>query len=430
MATFDLSDASGSYYEATADRDPLGPPLAGRIKVDIGVVGGGYAGLSAALELAQRGYSVAVLEARRVGWGASGRNGGQVLVGYAGQEAIERQFGAADAKRAWDLSVEAVDLVRERIGRHGIECDFVDGHITLASTGRKGAALMRWAEHLSDAYGYAVRAIGPTEIGDWVASRRYVSGAYDARSGHFHPLRFCLGLAKAARSAGAQIFEGAAVRQLQSKGRIVLGTSNGEVECDFAVLAGNAYLGAYGDIAPPLMRRILAVGTYVVATKTMDPERASALVRHRAAAADTNFILDYFRVTADHRLLFGGADVFTGSTRADVAKVVRGRMLHVFPQLADLDIAYSWSGIVDATINNAPDFGRLALNIYYLQGFSGHGVALANLAGRLVAEAIAGQAERFDALARLRHWEFPRHEGARRTAISLGVLFNRIRDAL
>ena len=420
-----------SYYEASVTRPPVAATLRGRMVADVGVVGGGYAGLSAALELAARGYSVVLLEARRIGWGASGRNGGQVIVGYAGQAAIERQLSPDDARRAWDISVEAMRLLQQRIAAHAIDCDYTPGYLTLAVTARKARSLLGWIEHLADVYDYPVQAIPAAEMRDWIASGQFHSGAYDMQSGHLHPLKYCLGLADAARTAGVQLFEDSAVTGIVRGNAPVLKTAEGELACRFAILAGNVYLDQFGgSIAPELMRRIIPVGTYIIATEPMPRERADTLIRHRAAVSDTNFVLDYFRVTADHRLLFGGADAFSGATPPNLVEHVRQRMLAVFPQLADLAIPYTWGGFVDATINHAPDFGRLGDNIYYLQGFSGHGLALAGIAGKLVAEALAGQAERFDVLTRIRHAPFPRGAWIRTPAVALGVLYYRLRDLI
>lgn len=420
-----------SYYEASVLRPPASPPLQGRVDVDVGVVGGGYAGLSAALELATRGYSVAVLEARRIGSGASGRNGGQVLPGYAGQAAMERQLSREDARRAWDISVESVDLLRRRIEQSAIECEYTPGCLTLATTARKARALAEWIAHLESRYGYKMQWIDSGEIRGWVDSQQFHAGAYDAMSGHLHPLKYCLGLAAAARKAGVRLYEQSAVTGIARSPHPLLRTPGGELGCRFAVLAGNVYLDQFGGaVAPELMRRIIAVGTYMIATERMPPPRAQALIPHRAAVSDTNFVLDYFRLTADSRLLFGGADAFSGATPPDLAGHVRQRMLAVFPQLSDLAVPYTWGGFVDVTINHAPDFGRLGHDVYYLQGFSGHGLALAGMAGRMVAEAIAGQAERFDVLSRIRHAPFPRGAWIRRPAVALGVWYYRLRDLL
>jgi len=420
-----------SYYEASVTRPPARPVLHGRVTADIGVVGGGYAGVSVALELAERGYSVVLLEARSIGWGASGRNGGQVIVGYAGQAAIERQLSPADAKRAWDISVEAMELLQHRIGKHAIACDYTPGYMTLATTARKARSLNGWIEHLTRIYNYPVQAIPADDIGNWIASEQFHGGAYDRRSGHLHPLKYCLGMADAARAAGVQIYENSPVIEVERGAQPVARTENGELACRFMVLAGNVYLDQFGGaIAPELMRRIIPVGTYIIATEPMPKERADALLRHRAAVSDTNFVLDYFRVTADNRLLFGGADAFSGATPPNLVEHVRERMLAVFPQLSDLSVPYAWGGFVDATINHAPDFGRIGNNIYYLQGFSGHGLALAGMAGKLVAEAVAGQAERFDLLTRIRHVPFPRGAWIRKPAVALGVMYYKLRDLL
>ena len=422
-----------SYYEASVARPEALPALAGRVTADVCVVGGGYAGLSAALELAGRGYSVTLLEAQRVGWGASGRNGGQAIVGFgfAGEEAIEVQLPAADARRAWDISVEGMQLLRERIARYAIDCDYVPGHMNLAVNPRKARALEAKVRHMARTYDYPMQSIPATDVEGWIASRRFHSGAFDPQSGHLHPLKYCLGLAAAARDAGVQIFEKSAVSHVERGDRPVVKTAQGEVACRFVVLAGNVYLDQYGNtVAPEIMRRIMPVGTYIIATEPMGKERADALIHQRAAVCDTNLVLDYFRVSADHRLLFGGGESYSTATPRNLAGRMRQRMLAVFPQLADLSVPYAWGGFVDITMNQAPDFGRLGNNIYYLQGFSGHGLALTGMAGKLVAETIAGQAERFDLLARLKHHAFPGGELMRMPALVLGMLYYRLRDLL
>jgi gamma-glutamylputrescine oxidase len=429
----ELGVVENSWYEASVVRPAPTVPLAGRATADVCVVCGGYAGISAALELAQRGYSVVLLEAQRIGWGASGRNGGQVIVGFGddGECAIEKQFPAPDARRAWDVSVEGLQLLRDRIWRYAIDCDFRPGYLSLAVKPRKSKALRCWMEHVERAYGYALQWVPPQEIRGWVSSDRFHSAVFDARSGHLHPLKYCLGLARAAQEAGVRIHENSAVFVVERGAKPVVKTAQGECECDFVLLAGNVYLGEYGDdIAPEVAARIMPVGTYMIATAPMAPERADALMRGRPAASDTNFVLDYFRLSADHRLLFGGGDSYSGTTPKDLIARIRSSMLGVFPQLADLDIPHAWGGFVDITMNKAPNFGRLGHNVFYLQGFSGHGVALAGMAGKLVAEAISGQAERFDLFARIRHHAFPGGALMRTPALVLGMLYYRLRDAM
>lgn len=429
----ELGVIEDSWYEASVQRPAPQPPLAGPASADVCVVGGGYAGLSAALELAERGFRVVLLEAQRVGWGASGRNGGQALVGFGsdGEQAIERQLPREDARRAWDITVQALDLLHERRQRHRIDCEWQPGYLSLATRARKAGPLRQWMEHVVGRYGYPLQWLGPDELPRWVASPRFHSAVHDARSGHLHPLKYCLGLAAAARDAGVQIHESSPAFVVDRGRRPVVRTGQGACSCEFVVLAGNVYLGEYGDaIAPELATRIMPVGTYMIGTEPMAAARADALMPHRPAASDTNFILDYFRLTPDNRLLFGGADSYTGSTPRNLVARMRTAMLRVFPQLHDLKIKHAWGGFVDLTLNQAPHFGRLGNNIYYVQGFSGHGLLLAGMAGRLVAEAVNGQAGRFDLLARLRHLPFPGGALMRTPALVLGTLYYRLRDAL
>lgn len=429
----ELGVVENSWYEASVRRPGPCDPLAEHVEADVCVIGGGYAGVSAALELAERGYSVVLLEAQRIGWGASGRNGGQVIVGFGsdGERAIERQFSAQDARRAWGISVEGLKLLRDRIARYAIDCEFHPGYLSLSVKPRKSDELRRWMDHATAAYDYPLQWIGPGEIGGWLATGRFHSGVLDPASGHLHPLKYCLGLARAAKSAGVRIHENSPAFVVERGTQPVVKTAQGDCRCRFVVLAGNVYLGEYGDeIAPEVQGRIMPVGTYMIATEPMGAERADALMRGRPAASDTNFVLDYFRLSGDHRLLFGGADSYSGKTPRDVIARIRASMLAVFPQLDDLAIPHAWGGFVDITMNKAPDFGRLGQNVYYLQGFSGHGLALAGMAGKMVGEAIAGQAERFDLFSRIRHVSFPGGALMRTPALVLGMLYYRLRDAL
>jgi gamma-glutamylputrescine oxidase len=429
----ELGVVENSYYEATVTRPAPTGPLTGRVDADVCVVGAGHAGLSGALELARRGYSVVLLEAQRVGWGASGRNGGQVIVGMGaeGECAMEKQLTAAEAKMAWDVSVEGLHLIQQRIAELGIECEYRSGYLSLVVKPRQRAGLERWARHVIDAYGYDLRFVEPGEIRDWIASDRFHSAVFDPGSGHMHPLKYCLGLARAVAQAGVVLHESSPVLYIERGKRPLVKTGQGEVSCEYLLLAGNVYLDEYGDeVAPELTGRIVPVGTYVIATEPMDPARAEGLMRGRPAASDENHILDYFRVSADHRLLFGAGESYTANTPRNLIPRMRARMLGVFPQLADLKVTHSWGGFVDASMNLAPDFGRLAPNIYYLQGFSGHGLALSGMAGKLVAEAIAGQAERFDVFAKVKHRRFPGGEAMRAPVLALGMLYYRMLDML
>jgi len=417
-----------SYYAATAPRREPRPPVSGTIRCDVAVVGGGLAGLSTALELAERGLDVVVLEAREVGWGASGRNGGQAIHGLAcGQDVIEGQLGLDGARQVWDITIEALDLLRERIARHAIDCDWRDGFLGVATNARKGAALQRWADEIESRYEYPLTRIAPADIASWIASPRYHSAIHDPRSGHLHPLKYSLGIAEAAARAGVRIFESSPVASITHGPTVRLATPAGEVLARQAVLAGNVYLQG---IAPALESRIMPVGTYIVCSERLERGLADSLVPTRSAVCDTDFVLDYFRPTDDDRMLFGGRVSYSTRTPSNLAESMRRRMVDAFPALSSAKIDYAWGGFVDITMNRAPDFGRIDGNVYYLQGFSGHGLALTGMAGRVAAEAICGDAGRFDLFARLKHLPFPGGRLLRTPALVLGMAWYRLKDLL
>ena len=406
------------------------PALRGDCRADVCVVGAGLAGTSAALHLAQRGYRVVQLEAGALGDGASGRNGGQALVGLAvGQDSLARLSSPGDARRAWDLTVEALDLLHGLCGRHGIDCDWSPGHLLLGLKARHDTELDALQAQLHElGYDGTVR-VAHADLHAHVASVRYRSALLDRRSGHLQPLKYLLGLSRAALQAGVTLHEHSRALSWSAgnDGQLIVRTATGQVRCSQLLLAGNATLG---PLAPALSRRILGVGTYMVATEVLGPDRAAALLPGNAAAADMNWVLDYFRLSRDHRLLFGGRVSYSGLDAHDSARATQRRLLAVFPQLRDVRIEHAWGGWLDITRNRAPDFGRLAPAVWYLQGFSGHGLALTGMAGKVAAEAMAGQSERFDVFARIRHREFPGGAALRRPALVLAMLWYRLRDLL
>jgi gamma-glutamylputrescine oxidase len=403
--------------------------LRGELRADVAVLGGGIAGCSAALHLAKRGYRVALLEAHTVGYGASGRSGGQTIFGLAaGQQALAAQVGRDDARRLFDLSIEALDVTKSLIDDHGIDCDYRPNHVHVATKRRHLTELAEWARELREEYGYeSVRLLDRGELDAHVRSERYLGGLIDPRSGHLHPLKFTLGVARAAESAGAKIFENTQVLRYEDGPEVVVHTAQGKVRCANLILCANAYIG---PVAPALARRILGVGTYIIATEPLGEERAAALLPSNAAIADINWILDYFRRSADGRLLFGGRVSYSAMQPPRLADSMRKRMLRIFPSLADVEVAYAWGGYLDITMSRAPDFGRLAPNVYYAQGFSGHGMSLTGLAGKLIAEAVAGTAERFDVFARIPHRDFPGGALFRRPSLVMAMMYYRLRDLL
>jgi gamma-glutamylputrescine oxidase len=424
-------DYVDSYYAASAHPAPERRALEGAVECDVCVVGGGIAGCSAALHLAERGLSVVLLEGERIGWGASGRSGGQALFGVAAPQAkLERLVGAADARVIWDVSVEALALLRSLIKRFRIDCDWTDGYLLTGVKPSHVAELKEEVTELTERYGYrSVRYVPREELRTQLATTRYLGALHDANSGHLHPLNYTLGVARAAESLGVRIFEDSRALTYgpAASGRVQVTTAHGTVRTRQLVLCGNVYLGA---LAPSLATKIMGVATYIVATEPLGEARARELIPANPATCDMNWVLDYFRRSADHRLLFGGRVNYSGLRSFDAPAATRARMLRVFPQLQDVRIDYAWGGEVDITLNRAPHFGRLAPNVFFLQGFSGHGIALTGIAGKLVAEAVAGTAGRFDVFARIPHGNFPGGTALRRPALVLAMLYYRLRDLL
>ncbi|HXA35680.1 MAG TPA: FAD-binding oxidoreductase [Steroidobacteraceae bacterium] len=418
--------ASASLVEAGRTQRET---LRGSLQADVVVLGGGIAGCSAALHLAKRGYRVVLLEARTVGYGASGRSGGQIIFGLAAShKALIAEVGRDDARRLFDLSIEALDLTKSLINEYAIDCDYRANHVHVAVKPRHLEELDGWARELHEDCGYpSARLLNRDELQAHVRSERYLGGLIDPRSGHLHPLKFTQGVARAAESAGAKVFENSHVLHYEDGPEVTVHTAQGSVRCTHLVLCGNVYIGA---VAPSLARRILGVGTYIIATEPVGEERISALLPSNAAIADINWILDYFRRSADHRLLFGGRVSYSAVQPPRLAESMRTRMLRIFPTLADVKVAYAWGGYLDITMNRAPDFGRLAPNVFYCQGFSGHGMSLTSLAGKLVAEAVAGTAERFDVFARIPHRDFPGGRLLRRPSLVMAMMYYRLRDLM
>jgi gamma-glutamylputrescine oxidase len=421
-----------SYYEFSAQRPADLPVLQDHVTADVLVVGAGFAGLSSAIELAKRGYRVVVLEADRVCSGASGRNGGQAIAGFAsGQEPFEQQLGPALARQAWDMSLQSIDLIDQRIAEFKIDCDWVKGYLHVADSPRKAAALAADCEQMQRDYGFAHEVVTGAAVQRYINSPRYCAAAFEPVSGHLHPLKYGLGLAQAAQRLGVQIFEKSAVTGLQRGKVLKAQTALGTVTAQFVVLSGNCTLSEYGPkLAPELSPRIMPVGTYMISTEPVQSGLSHKLLPSKVAVCDNNFILDYFRFSADHRMLFGGRVSYSTRTPDRLKQLMTERMCAIFPQLKGVPVSHVWGGFVDISMNRAPDFGRLDNNVYYLQGFSGHGVALTGLAGQLVAQAVAGQSERFDVFAKLQHRKFPGGPMLRTPSLVLGMLYHRLRDAL
>lgn len=426
------ADEQNFYYASTPRPEPHAP-LAGEQVFDVCVLGGGISGLSAALHLAERGMRVALLEAKHLGYGGSGRSGGQSIFGYACEmSTLEKAVGTGDARRMWDVAVEGMQLQRELIARHSIDCDYTAGHMILGLKRRHDQALREELEALATRYDYhSLRLIGRDELRTLIASQRYSSALYDSNGGHLHPYRYTLGLGRAAAGAGVRIFENSWVTRLDiaqsSTADNLAHTVQGTLRARHLLVAGGALLGR---LIPKLANKLMDIGTYIAATQPLGEERARSLITNNAAAADMNWILDYFRRSKDHRLLFGGRVSYSGIDPFDSARVLRSRIAKVFPQLTEARIEYAWGGFLDITLNRAPHFGRLGPNAWFVQGLSGHGMVISGIAGKLVSEVIGGTAERFDMFARIPHRDFPGGAHLRRPALVLAMLWFRILDLL
>lgn len=418
-----------SYYAATIKDAPELGRLDHDETADVCIVGAGYTGLSAALHLAQRGYSVTVLEAGRVGWGASGRNGGQLGSTHRkDQQTLEQMLGRDWAHRLWSLAEDGLATVKSLIAEHAIDCDFKPGILHAAWKRGEAPGLQTEVEHMRHEYGYdKMRYVSAEEVHQMVGTPRYFGGILDMGGGHLHPLNYCLGLARAALAKGARIYEGSSVLDISHGDPARVRTAHGTVNARHVVLACNAYLG---KLEPRIAGRIMPVNNFIIATEPLGETMARSLIRDDVGVQDTKFVIDYYRLSADRRLLFGGGENYSSRFPRDIAAFVRKPMLRVFPQLANARIDYAWGGTLAITMPRIPHLGRLAPNIVFAHGYSGQGLNIATLSGKLLAEAVAGQAERFDWMADIRIPEFPGGTLLRYPALIAGVLYYTLKDRL
>lgn len=418
-----------TYYAATRNQTRNWPALEGEVRADVCIIGGGFSGVVSALELAERGRRVVLLEARQIGWGASGRNGGQLIRGLGHDlQRFTSSLGIEGVAQLERMGEEAVTLVRQRIERHRIDCDLRWGFCELANSRAGFAALQRQAEELQErGYPHPLELVEADRMREVVASDNYHGGLVDMGSGHLHPLNLMLGEALAAEELGVTLCEHSQVQSIRRGTRLQVRTSRGCVEADQLIIACNAHLG---DLVPELAGRVLPAGSYLIASEPLG-ERAQALIPQSLALCDQRVALDYFRLSADGRLLFGGACHYSGRDPADIAGYMRPKMLRVFPQLADVRIDYQWGGMIGIGANRLPQIGRLREqpNIYYAQGYAGHGLNVTHLAGKLLAEAICGeQSDGFDLFARVTHRRFPGGTALRSPLLALGMLWYRLKE--
>ena len=418
-----------SWYAATAVGVHDHPQLADSETADVCVIGGGYTGLSAALNLAENGLDVVLLEAERVGFGASGRNGGQVGSGQR-KDVLEMEelLGYERSRQLWDFAEAAKQEIRDRVEKHAIPCDLQYGQVI----GLHRRRYLDWADELTTAlterYDYPHgRTLSRDEVRQWVATDEFAGGIFDEQAMSLHPLNYALGLAAAAREAGVRVYENSRVSDYTQEEPAIVRTDKGLVRATFVVLACNGYLGS---LERRVASKIMPINNFMIATEPLGKSRARELLRDRICVHDTRFVVNYFRTSEDHRLLFGGGENYRRGFPRDIAAFVRPYMLKLLPQLDDVRTDYAWGGTLSVTVNRLPHLGRLSPNLFYAQGYSGHGVPTANFAGKVVAEAVRGTAERFDVLAGLPTIRFPGGTLLRYPGMVLGMLYYAIKDRL
>jgi len=417
-----------SYYAATANRHTNHPVLQGTHNTDVCIVGAGFTGIATALTLAERGYSVIVLEANKVGWGASGRNGGQLIHGISGDRKLARIKGEAADRALYEMQWRGHDIIHERVERYGIECDLKGGYIEVALKDRHVEDLeWQYQRLMRHGHPYELRLTDRAETQEITGSGAYIGGLLSQRNGHLHPLNLCLGEARAAEGLGVKIFENSPAAGIRHGERPSVVTEHGVVSADAVVLAGNAY---HALELRALSGLVFPAGSYIIATEPLPPELRQKINPADVAVCDCNEVVDYHRLSADGRMLFGGRCNYSGRQPRSIAGTLRPRMLKVYPELENLKIDYQWGGKIAIVINRIPLLGRIQGNVYYAQGYSGHGVNATHIMGEIVADAISGTMERFDLFGDVPHVRIPGGQWFGNQMVALGMLYYRIKDAL
>lgn len=413
-----------TYYSATAAFDPARPALRGERRADVAVIGGGFTGVATALSLAERGYAVVLLEAVRIGWGASGRNGGQVIGGISGAGRLR----ADDPDLVWEMAWRGNEIVYDRVERFDIDCDLRFGYADVALKRHQLESLARdYAELTTRRFPYEIQLLDAPGVEELLGTTRYCGGLFNGRSGHVHPLNLCLGEARAAEDLGVTLFESTRVTRIDHGPRPRVVTDGGSVLCDAVVLAGNTQHQLEGR---RLAGTIFPAGSFIIATEPLAAPIAQRVNSQRLAVCDQNVVLDYFRTSTDGRLIFGGRCNYSGRTPKDIARLLQPRMLRVYPELKSTAIDYAWGGDIGITIKRVPIMGALNGNVFYAQGYSGHGINVAHLAGEILADAVGGTLDRLEVFANVPPLRLPVGRRLGGLLLGLGMLYYRVKDRL
>jgi len=417
---------TGSYYAASVNEVTDYPRLKEDIRVDVCVVGGGFTGVSSALSLAERGYKVCLLESNRIGWGASGRNGGQMIGGLSGTARL-KQKNPQHADMIWNMGWRGHEIIRERVERYGINCDLKHGYVDVALKPRHLKDFEEENERLAKhKYPFEHRMLSREETCDALGTDHYIGALLNMGNGHLHPLNLCIGEAKAAESLGAVLYEQTAALKIDHGDAVRVSTAEGSVTADFVLLAGNAYQW----LDKKLRSRFLPVRSYVVATEPLSDELLDTVNPHDYAVCDPNFLLEYYRLSADKRLLFGNRFRYFGDDRDIIAANHRPKLERTYPQLKGIKIDYGWGGTIAVTINRVAQLGRIAPNVLYSNAYSGHGVNVTHLCGEIIADTIGGTLDRFDVMSSVPAARIPGVNLLGNTLVNLGVLWYGMQDRL
>lgn len=405
------------------------PSLCGDAETDVCIIGGGYTGLSTAIHLRKLGFKVVLLEANRIGWGASGRNGGHVGTGQrADQAALEKWVGLDAAKGLWQLGLDAVRKVESLVNEFDIQCEFGEGNLHLASKSSHADDLESEVAHLKNTYNYnGASYLSSDQVAELTSAQGSYGGMLDSGARHLHPLKYALGLKHAAMQLGAELYENTPALTYQEGGKTVIKTPEGQVRARVLVLACNGYLG---NLEPRIAGNMMPINNFMIATEPLSEELKTRINRDQLSMSDSLFVINYWKLSEDGRMIFGGGENYTSRFPSDIKSFVRPYMLKLYPELKHCTIDYGWGGTLGITMNRMPDFGRLSNSIFYAQGFSGHGVPTATLAGELLALAINGQSEKFDLMASVPTHRFPGGTLLRWPGLVAGMLFYSLLDKL
>lgn len=418
---------TSSYYAATVNDVTDYSPLRGARTADVCVIGGGFTGISTALHLAERGYDVHVVEANRVGWGASGRNGGQVIGGISGEEQVAKRWGRGVEELFSELRWAGHEIIQERVRTYGIRCDLKFGYLDVAIKERHLRDIHAQHERLREArFPHEFRVLSKEETGDTIGTNAYIGALLNMRNGHLHPLNLCVGEARAAQSLGATIYERSPVVEIRKGSKAEVITKDGSITADAVVIAGNAY----HRLERKLRGIMFPVNSFIIATEPLSEEHVATINPKDLAVCDPNFVLEYFRLSADKRLLFGGRCNYFGDNASVIKRKLRRKMLRIYPRLENVRIDYAWGGTIGVPMNRVPQLGRISPNVFYSQGYSGHGVNVTHLVGRIMADAIGGTLERFDLFAKVKPVKVPGANLLSTPMVALGMMYYMVRDRL